>query len=273
MVKLEYVNRIKRRRFAALISAIGAVVTSVFVIVSFLGQRTGSFTIKIENSDVNLTMSTTSDFAEPTSFYRVDDLKKMNLYCYDDFSDGNGNIDFSNIDNELTNYKLGSVTNPLSGEITSYDFFKFTIFVKNIGVNSALYDLKINIISNTGDSETQKQIDDYLRAVVIENGSARVFAKRSNDATHYSSDNPEAKSSLEYICCGPSYPQRNYGLAEEFKNESSICHIQNKVLEINDVVRYTFLFWLEGDDAEATGSASKECKLRLGVEIKAYENQ
>jgi len=272
MVKLDYVRRIKTRKRAAIISAIGAVVTSVFVITSFLGQRTGSFTVTIQNSDVQLTMSTNSSFAEETTFMRVDDLSKMNLYCFHDFANDQGNIDFSQIDNENNSYKMGAVFNDSTGEVKSYDFFKYTYFIKNIGLNSARYDFNINIISNTGDSKTQRQIDDYMRCCVIENGEYRVFAKRSNDATHYDTSDPNNKSSLEYICCSPSYPQKSYGLAEEFKNDSVVCTYTNRILNPGEYIRYTLLFWLEGDDDEASGTASKEVKLRLGVKIEAYEN-
>lgn len=272
MVQLEYVKRIKRRKISALIAAIGAVVTSVFVIVSFLGDRIGSFTINILNNDVALTLSNTSDFAEQTTFMRVDSLQSMNLYCFDDFSDGNKNIDFSEIDNEENPSTMGAVEDKTTGEITSYNYFKYTYFVKNIGINSARYEFDLNILSNSADSVTQKRLDSYLRAVVIEDGNYRVFAKRSNDATHYETGKEDEKSSLEYICCGPQHTKRDYGLAEEFFNETVICSYQDRILNPGEQVRYTLLFWLEGDDAEATGFASKECKLRLGVEIKAYEN-
>ena len=201
MVNLQYVKERKRKKIAALVAGISSIVISVFVVISYLGQKTGSFTVKLRNGDVSLTLSTSSDFKESSSYLRVDQLYDMDCYCYQDFKNPEtGLIDFSNIDSEETTYEMGAYYDSETNEILSLGYFKYTFFVKNIGSNSARYDMSVKIVSNSQDSDTQKRLDSFLRAAVIYNGDATVYAKRSNDATHYATETPDVKSTLEYRC-------------------------------------------------------------------------
>lgn len=272
MVDLQYVKERRRKRIAAITACVSSVLITIFVVISFLGQKTGSFTVKLRSGDVNLTLSTSSDFKESSSYLRVDKLYDMDCYCYQDFKNADtGLIDFSNIDNEETSYEIGAYRDSETNEIMSLGYFKYTFFVKNIGSNSARYDMSIKIVSNSQDSDTQKRLDSFLRAAVIHNGESTVYAKRSNDATHYATETPDVKSTLEYID-GDHDSYCYEGLAESFVSGKEICNRHVKDFDANEVDRYTLVFWLEGDDADATGIAPKDCKLRLGVEIQAYEN-
>jgi len=275
MVNLEYVNKRKRRKAASIVSAVGSVILTTFIIISFLGQKIGTFTIKLLNSDVELALSRSSNFTEEnqTTFLRVDDLERMEPYCYQNFRNLDGNLDFSEIDNEATEYNMGVNINKKTQEVISWNYFKYTFFIKNVGVSTAHYDMDIKIISNSMDTRTQKKLDSFLRMALFIDGEYTVYAKRSDDATHYDPENPEEKTSLEYLDCNPEKNIKHYeGFAHEFESENTIASIERRKFESEDIVRYTLLFWLEGDDNEAKGIAPKECKLRLGVEIQAYEN-
>jgi len=271
MVKLEYVRKRIFRKIIALVAGIGSTVIATFSIISFLGQRTGSFTVTIENNEVNLTLLTSSTSDDYTSFLRVDELETMRLYCFQNFKTLDGDIDFSTIDNETSPCSIGADYDD-NGDITAYKFFKYTYYVKNIGSNTAKYTMNVNLISNTADTKTQKKLDTFLRAVVFEDGNYTVFAKRSNDATHYDTEKPDEKTTLEYVDGDPDRPSIYEGLAEPFISSSTLAKYTQSDFEPDEMIRYTLLFWLEGDDAEATGFAPEDCKLRLGVEIQAYEN-
>lgn len=269
MVNLKYVEKRKRNKIITISSLIGSVVVLTFGIISFLGQKTGSFTVNLKNSNVHLALSKTSDFKDPTSFLRVDDLEDMELYCFHNFRDS---LSFDNLDNEDVNYTVGIHSDREDeSKIYGYRFFKYTFFVKNIGESSAYYDMDINIISDSKDSETMKSLTSFLRVAVIDDGNATVYAQASNDATHYDVDSLDT-TTKEYIDGNHDISSKYAGLAEPFVNGTQICTSRVDDFKHNDIKRYTIIFWLEGDDAEATGIAPKDAKIRLGVEIQAYEN-
>lgn len=272
MVDLEYVKKRKRKRAAAITSAISSMGLAVLILVSFLGSKVGVYTVGLKNNEVVLTLSATSDFKEKSSYLRVEDVAPLSTYCYQQFKNKEGQLDFSDIDNEHTSY-LDRANRDPDGNVVDVPFFKYTFFVKNIGTTTAMYNMSLRITENTPDKVTGKYLDDILRVILIEDSdwvNFRVFALKSTYGTHYDPATGK-ETDQEYVCGEPL--QLNYaGLAERFLSADVIG--QNKVVNFkeNEVHQYTLLYWLEGDDNECQDPQPREAQIRLGVEIDAYEN-
>ena len=277
MVDLQYVKRRKRKRIAELVAAVGSVITAVFVIVAFLGVQAGTFTVAMKSSNVKLSLSTTPDFEEPTSHLRVTDVQKMDTYCYQEFKNELGKLDFSSIDTPDTTY-LDFAYRKKDGTVSSVPFFKYTFFVRNEGETEAQFTMNLNILENIPDPETKRTLDGLLRVLVFEDGvMSDVFAKRSTDGTHYDPTkdptDPDYYTDREYIDGNPESDIYE-GLATRFINNTLIVTLERNNFGLTDVSRYTVLYWLEGHDyPEGYFDQPKDAKLKLGVEINAYENQ
>ena len=76
------IKKRRRRRIAALVSLITGIGISSLVLVAFLGRFTGSFTVKLANSSVKLSLSDKESFANPTSYLALEklDLFEENTY-------------------------------------------------------------------------------------------------------------------------------------------------------------------------------------------------
>lgn len=273
MVDLAYVKKRKRRRIIEIVTAVSAVVVAVFVIVAFLGKNVGTFTVNLKTNSVELAMSLTSDFKETTTYLVVGNMAPMDTVCYWDFK--NGVFDMSQIDNEGTTFEKFAYRNE-DGSIRALPFFKYTFFLGNTGKTAARYSMKINILDNQPDSVTRKTLDEIIRLVVLEDGvptDNTVYALKSTVGTHHEPGDYEHLTDQEYVCGDPDKPNKDKyaGLCTSFKDLTMMSIDRNNFLG-GDSKRYTVLFWLEGDDAECTGSAPKDAKLKIGVDIQAYEN-
>lgn len=276
MVELEYVKRRKRKKIVAIVSAASSVVLIAFIIISFLGSKVGSFTVNLKNTDVKLSLATHEDFRDKTSYLRVEDIATLDCYCYQNFKNSEGQIDYSEIDNENTSYLDWAIKHPETGSIIAAPFFKYTFFIGNDGTSTANYSMTLNITSNTADPQTHKYIDEILRVILIEDGSDRgvVYAKKSDDGTHYDPTIlPRVDTDYEYVCGhAENYPQKWEGLAQPFLSETVLFDYIVTNFNPGEHHRYTLLYWLEGDDPECTGQKPLGSKIRLGVDIKGYAN-
>lgn len=281
MYEIRYVNKRIRRIAAAIVGGVSATVVSVFSIVAFLGRFVGTFTVSLDNANVALTLSEQSSFARRETFLHVDTLPVFGETTYFDLDDDEV------IDNEETPYLYGGEVDPDTGEVTRLNYFKYTFFVKNVGNVSARYQLRINIIDNQL-SEGGDDISDTMRVMLysnLGNGSAHnktVYAKRAER----NRQNPNRSNSIEdpdyeierrepisitedeAKAIGVPFP----GYAEMFVSDTVIAMTSVDNFVVNEVMRYTLVMWLEGYDGNSIGHAPESAKIKIGVEINAYEN-
>ena len=274
MYELEYVRKRKRKKIAAIVAGISTIVISALIIVSFLGRFVGTFTVSLDTGNVELTLSDSYSFEKQTSYLRIDELPSLEETYYaalpsDDYLDDE-RVTFRN-DPYAINYKDDNVT------IDTLNYFKYTFYVKNVGNVPAKYDMHINIIddmpSTTGISLLStlrfKVLDTNLETNVREE---KIYAKRSryshieegveDFSEAISIREEEATSEMPFV-----------GYAKQFESNKRIATIPVDNIGVGQIRRYTLIQWLEGFDPDSYGKAPKGAKIKIGVEIKAYENQ
>ena len=272
-------TRFVKRRIRRLAIAIGAGVSAtgigVFSIVAFLGRFVGTFTVSLDTANVSLALSDSSSFQKPESFLRVETLPPYSETTYRDLPSG------LELDNEESDYLMGGNLDP-QGNIQNISFFKYTFFLKNVGTVAARYDLKVKILENEASTDSHpRYLDDTLRVQLYDNDAlsneheATVYAKRR--AIPYSDRNTgeviwNSPISVQEKDASATNPFQGY--AEQFESSDVICTITEPFFARNAVKRYTLVTWLEGFDESSdwTLPAPEGAKLKLGVEIKAYEN-
>lgn len=273
MVDLEYVKKRKRRRIVAIVSAVGFAGRTVLGIVSFLGRRTGTFTVSLDSGDVALSLSTKSSFEEKTSYLKIDDnLPTFHEASYPDLRKNYGD---SKIDNEDQDYLSGARKDE-KGNPISLTYFKYTFFVRNTGTKTCRYDRDFNILSDTPytDSEGNKISLADTRRVKIYDHSMDDETKDEHDGIVYAKRsatfNKEYQTFQEYI----TDDDKSLGVAERFASNDKICSYKQTSFLPGETRRYTRLVWLEGGDPQSSNYVEppKDATLKLGVEIKAYED-
>ena len=261
MYELNFIRKRKRRLLVAIIGGVGTIGVATFSIAAFLGHNVGSFTVALESKNAELTLSEKSSFVDHTSFLRINQVPEFQEFTYRDFA----KYGDEKIDSEDTDVTLGE------NENNKLNFLKYTFFIKNIGVDSAKYDLSLKIKENIA-SEDGRTLDDTVRVMVYDNGSPEVYAKRSTN--YHLDENGErdysAPISVEEKESTPEYPFEGY--AKMFNSADEVMSKYSVEIGVGEVKKYTFVTWLEGFRSSNDVSAPKGASIKLGVEINAYEN-
>ena len=274
MYELEYVKKKKRKKRALIIGCISTTVVTALSIVAFLGRFVGTFTVSLDTGTVKLTLSQRSTFVDSTSFLRVDNLVPFQEFTYEWFVN-----DYSEdkIDSEYTSTSIGYRYGTDSVTVRSMRFFKYTFFVKNIGDTPARYDFTINVLDKKADRNGQS-LDSTLRVMLYENDDENthnrlIFGKAI--APHQGDDGePDYRPPISYSeeraeldgVPFPGYVDRT------FLSDKVIAKLYADKLNVNQYRRYTIVTWLEGYLSGYEDQAPTGARIKLGVEINAYED-
>ena len=270
MYELGYVKKRIRRRVVLIAASVGTMGVSVFTIVAFLGRFVGTFTVSVNNGDVNLSLCESSTFDHPESLLRLENLPSYEEWTYKSLPDA------TILDNEETPYTCGAVYDPETNELHSFNFFKYTFFVKNVGSNMARYSISFNITENKP-AEDGRSLDDTIRVAIYDNEgnsddhSCKVYAKEAAE-TNYKADGTPTMQ--EFVAAYPynDTEDEDHPLAEKFKSSEVVTDYVVSSFAPNDMRRVTLVVWMEGYDPQSIGTPPKGASLKLGVSINAYEN-
>jgi len=271
MYELELVRKRKRRMWAAIIGGIGVTGVATFSIAAFLGHRTGSFTVALEGKNAKLTMSEKSSFVNSSSYLRVGDVPGFQEVSY---SHKLKKLCTDAMDNEENDYTFGIKTNAKGKEFT--EFLKYTFFVKNVGVDPAVYDFSLQIKEVIATSQGQS-LEDSFRVLIYEDGEngreSKVYAKRMQVPRLDENGQPDYRAPVALDKKdAEAYGEEFEGYAEMFKSSTEIITHKAIELEPNEYKKYTVVTWLELFQASGDADALNGASIKLGVEINAYEN-
>ncbi|MBE6133654.1 MAG: hypothetical protein E7178_03170 [Erysipelotrichaceae bacterium] len=251
------------------------------ILVSFLGNVSGSFTISLNTGNVKISLSNNQEYLTGktedgrdgvvSSFLKVDTLKAFDQMTFRALPSDDV------VDNETTPYNIGE-----SSDI-SMKFFKYTFFIKNMGTISADYNLTVRIVESKPAMLDGRPVylDSMIRVMLYQNDGYDV---NSHNYEVYALASEKTKTDLdgnitnkEYISISPELAEDTGvpfpGFATEFKSENVVTSIPVKYFNQSDMNRYTIVAWIEGYDPQSGGMAPQGATIKLGVEINAYENE
>jgi len=275
MVDLEYVKKRRKKKIAAIFSAVGAVGVTTLIIIAFLGRNIGAFSVTLRNKDVQLALATKSTFEDKSSYLMVDNPYGLNQWCYSNFID---EFSWNEVDREDKTFVDFADRDPKTGEINSLRFFKYTFYIRNEKDTEAQYKIYINLVQNNIDTVTGVDLTKSLRVAILEDLEQggkpnEVYARKSDTSTHIDPDQGDIPTNREYVD-GKPYTPTWAGLAVPFGEGTVLAEHEKKDFKKADVHKYTLLYWLEGcDDPDGSGPIPLNSSIKLGVEIKAYENK
>ena len=284
------VKRRRRRKIAAFVALFSSLGITSLVIISFLGRSVGTFTVSLNNSQVNLALTEGKDSTNYSTYLRVNESGKYVENTYKHIL-GKG---AGYLDNEDTPYNAGeydyTYLDKTSGEYKTakgLEYFKYTFYVKNIGNKAASYTMNINVDDRTrADDFSGRSLDDTLRIIVFENDPEtdkhdyRIYAKAAKENNRTidgkvvdrefiaNPDRDTRQETEEYRLVDGSF-----GGTNEYKNDGTIITYEVDNFLRNDIRRYTIVLWLEGYDPQSRPEEEypEGATLKLGVDIAAYE--
>ncbi len=282
MVEGKYVRRKRRKKAAAIISSICTGGIVVLMIVAFLGFRVGSFTVKLRQTDVKLTLTQNKENAtdgktereaanEPgnTTHLMVSSLPRYETQSAEYLTD------HDRFDNPDSSYLDGAMINKETNEPAYLYYFKYTFYIKNIGSNPASYDFRIRLTDNQrpqADAYTYTYgYDDLLRIRLYKNNDEqhkyKTYAKppRSGSPSHINENGEEVWEEL--VWAGSDEYCTNF-ISDTIMMEETV-----PLLSPGAYYRYTILTWLEGTDPECTGQAPENgfSKFEINIEASQYK--
>ena len=282
MYDLQYVKKRRRRKIAALVAAFSSIGVTFFIVTSFLGRTLGTFTVSLNNSEVNLALSETKNSNKNSTYLRVNANSKYVENSYEDFKGVLDTLDDETVPSTIGEYQIHYYENGEKKTETGLEFFKYTFYVKNIGNKVATYEMKINISDRTrAQDESGRSLDDTLRVMVFANDGNSdnhdyvIYGKKSL-SNNYDIDG--GITDREFIYTDDDLPNREtatYRLVDKnFKSIDLIDEYKVTNFAKNDIMRYTIVFWLEGGDPQSNPDEDypEGATLKLGVDISAYEN-
>ena len=255
-----------------------------FVIISFLGRTMGTFTVALNNSEVNLALVEKEHSTDYSTYLRVNSNSN---YIEGTFEDLKHKLDI--LDDEETPSNVGekdqTYVDKADGKVKTgkcLEYFKYTFYVKNIGNKTAAYSLKINIDDRTrSDDDTGRSLDDTLRVMVFENKPEtgkhdyQVYAKRAAENNIDINGETTEREFISRFDPSSNRETEQYPLAETFKDGATIAEYNTANFAKNDMTRYTIVIWLEGYDPQSDPKKDlpQGATLKLGVDISAHENE
>jgi len=270
----QYVKRRRRKKAAVIVVGVTTIGVTSLAIVSFLGRYVGTFTVSLSNNEVKLALSDKQAFEKSTSHMTINDLKSFEETTFSKVVD-------KSPDNEALDYTLGANIDPRNGKVVTFEFFKYTFYVKNVGTTTARYNLKLlNVESVAAKDGSGRKLDDTLRVMIYENDpdsdthDYKVYAKAAAEKNYTRDGEPTYK---EFVS---SYPYDNtesdeYPLVDDtFIDDRTIASYFVSDFESEQIKRYTVVTWLEGEDPQSSNEYKSPigATIKLGVEITAYEN-
>ena len=276
MVNLSYVHKRRARRIIAGVALGSAALMLVIGAIALLGQKASPFTVKLSNAGANLSLATRDDAdASESKIYLMANQKYGDVpYCcyHEPFLPEHADLD---------DWRSEPSFNLNGNKMTATRYFKYTFFVVNNGDQSADYDLELSLHNGYLINSTGYGIDSVLRVRFYENRDLgehdfTTYAKSASEPHIDPITNEKSYKELVYNPTDEEKSQEGFvppDYCEEFLSSSLLLksHISN--LEKGEKVRYTFVFWLEGSDRQAEGTAPVESALILGVDISAHASK
>jgi len=271
-----YVKRKRRKKFAWICFSVGLVGCTVLGILAFLGQTSGNFSIKLNEADaVKLTMSQDSTFSAETSYLRATGLVSASTIAADILPE----------DTSLDSNDGGSKNGP--------NYLCYTFFIKNNSTDKVSYNVEFDIDNYRNPVNQAVSLLAILRMRVFENimtsgaetHAMTTFAKSSTTPFTKSDGTVESREPIS-LCTVNSdgskvFPTtlsgnmkaENIGYAEMFKS-NTICYDRiYENLQPQNVVRYTAVVWLEGNDPDCIGAEPVGASVTFSMHFAAIQEQ
>ncbi|MCQ2798997.1 MAG: hypothetical protein MJ220_03850 [Bacilli bacterium] len=269
MIDLAYVKRKKRKKAAAIISAVGTFGVVTLIILALIGKRLGNFTVKMENHGVSLAFAEDANSDVTTTFLSLNNVPAYSVYYYSHMMD---HYSDDVMDSTESNGKIGARTDA-DDNVTGTYFFKYTFYLRNVGKTDAIYNSRFYIDATEKPKNVSYDLADLLRVKFYDNAAdeathtSEIYAKK-DIAFHQDENGAESYDTF----VGKDDDNKIVGgYATQFVDDKIVFNRKGYELKAGEVRRITFVTWLEVTDPQASGTTPDKTSIKLSMNIDAHE--
>ena len=263
---LTYLKRKKRKRAVLVTMLVACICAIILALVAILARNPGAFTVNLQKGNATIALSTKEEFtySEGTGYLTTPKLPG-NGYRQVSYEQLNSEGVFDMCDSEFA-----QTAAPSDDGDRTVPYFKYTFYIKNFSQVNIEYDLTLNMTSVGFNNTNEYSLDHTIRVAFYENRDLtkherKFYARRSSKNVNVGSDGQFIGYLPEFLS-----DASNGILTEPFVSNNVILTSKVADLQPDEVVRYTFLFWVEGNDPESVGEPPNNT-LRLEAAITANE--
>lgn len=275
-IETVYVAKRKRRLAAKLVAMITSITLVTFVIIAYLGSTVGRYTISLEQDRIQMTMSQDNGFSRPTTLLRATNLTKAypisvdSLPSHEVLDAGEGSHNGVRLDEY--------------GKFVSDIYFAYTFYVKNLSDLPVDYGVHLKLKTSASTVTDAVPVADYVRIRFYENRvnegnqthNYSTYAKRTNLVVYDENEQPEYRECISITnpdkTCSAGFVE-NIGRASEFYSLDSIAKYTHYGLPSQEVVRYTIVIWLEGNDPDCFGVTPQGASMEFSMNILSLQGE
>lgn len=225
-MKHKFVTLFKSKSFKRILAGVLLVTSVMIILVMLLGTQSGNFVVKVESGDASKSIAITDSFEDRvyTNKLVANGIEGMTNTTPRWFLDGD-TAEEQNVGLKLLTQDLGNVIDDSTAYI-------YTFLIVNTGSNAVSINLEMNL------SNTSNGVDDAVRVMSYNDDSEDINIYQKADAIE-----------TEYAYY-PVSPQL-------FASENIVYNESVTVLPTTDpekpsYIKYSVIFWLEGQDPECT---------------------
>lgn len=247
---------------------------SLFLLASCSSPQSGgsnkNYAFQIVNNTKAISISLKADFnIENEDELKIESLPPMQEFTYKALPAADI------LDSEDTSYDYGSASLDNGSKILYY--FKYTFYLKNNSEADTTYNLKF-YVKEAKENISERSLISTIRFMIFENSSNDehnygVYAKQGIEKNIDINGNYTYN---EFISVRPGNGSRTEDAEHplvtasflESGNEGYI-RLSNDNFKVNEIMRYTLVVWLEGEDADSisTEAAPIGSSLKIGAEL------
>lgn len=256
-------QRKKRRRIAWIVFGISGTGVAILAIIAFLGQISGNFTVKLNQEEAHLGLSSDDGFTNQTTYLTAKGLPYGYQYSCDKLSDSEV------ADSNAGGDKSKDVTDE-KGNTLYQEYFGMTFFMKNFAEETAAFHVSMNIDDYTTPSNQATSLLESLRVRVYENiftgttetHSCETYGLQASQSNWFTlpdgtTETRECIGKKVTASDGTRTPDAakdiNNGFCTNFESTKIVFGRDFNAMTSKMILRYSIQMWIEGDDPEAQG--------------------
>lgn len=225
-LKYKFISLFKSKSFKWILAGVLLITSVLIILVMLLGNQSGNFVVKVESGDANKSIAITDSYEDRvyTNKLVANGIEGMTNTTPRWFLDGDSE--------EEQNVGLKLLTRDLGNTVDSSTAYIYTFLIVNTGSNAVSINLEMTV------SNVSNGVDDAVRVMSYNDDSEDINIYQKADAVD-----------TEYKFY-PSTPKL-------FASENIVYNEKVTVLPTTDpenptYVKYSVIFWLEGQDPECT---------------------
>ena len=266
MVNQRSIKKSKKKRRIIIGTSISAVLVTAFIIIAFLSNYVGNFTISLIDYETRLALSTSPDMEDTTTHIALKGFNNAVPYTKAD-------IDKASLDTDIGGEK--SLSFEISDDQEASLYFAYTFFVTNVGDGPCYYYYGIKI-NDESSGDNNKLISDAMRIRMYENTYTKdeTIDSMTHEYIDYIRYNVESSTDDSLNADTRSYlasceEEYDSGQLKYFNDSSTIVLSDNQSTKLwpNEVIRYTLAIWIDGDDPDCEGDFFDN---NSGIRISTY---